>query len=237
MFSGSLPRSIGGATALVLLNLEGNSLSGSLPMELGFATGLTSLNVGNNQLTGTLPNSLFDLPFLQRLGVHENQFSGTIPEDISRLSQLLTLTLGDNQFLQGGEPLPEAISKLTNLEFLSLRGLAVCGRLLESYGTQLTNLVGLVLADTRLSGDIPTSYGYLSRLQTLDLSGNNLRNEVITELGNLQEMSECCLTRHRFLGWLEFLHRREDCAVEFLLTLFFFLRIKKWYRRDIILEQ
>ena len=99
------------------------------------------------------------------------------------------LSLGPNRFI--GE-IQEYIFELTGLQRLSLRGLGIDGRLDDSYGLKLTNLVELVISETSVEGEIPTSFGALTNLRTLDLSWNDLING-IPELGSLKKLSKCSL--------------------------------------------
>jgi Leucine-rich repeat (LRR) protein len=112
---------------------------------------------------------------------------GSIPPEIGQLTMMTTLTLGPNLFT--GD-MQTSISALTNLRELSIRDVGIGGRLPASFGAQLTNLVTLIISDTQVEGNIETFFGALTKLVSLDLSGNNLRSAVPSELGNLRSLSK-----------------------------------------------
>ena len=105
---------------------------------------------------------------------------------MTRASNLRGLSLGPNFFI--GD-IQKYLFELTDLQRLSLRGLSIDGRLDESYGLKLTNLVELIISETYVEGEIPTSFSALTNLRTLDLSSNDLRNG-IPELDKLQRLSK-----------------------------------------------
>jgi Leucine-rich repeat (LRR) protein len=171
-----------------------NSFTGKIP-SFDQATELSALNLGENEFDGTIPLSLFDLPKLKDLQIHGNKMTGTIPSDISKASLLSSLALGPNLFTGS---IQLSIAELTNLERLSMQGLGITGRLPASFGMTLTKLVELVISDTDVGGDIPTVYGDLVNLKTLNLSGNSLRDFIPSELGRLSKLGKffyCCAFR------------------------------------------
>ena len=100
---GSLPSSIGGLDALILLRLTFSALSGSIPSSLGGLTGLTLLGLDGNSLTGSIPSSLGALTGLSQLAFGINSLSGSIPSSIGALTGLRQLYLNGNS-LTGGVP-------------------------------------------------------------------------------------------------------------------------------------
>ena len=171
--SGRIP-DLRALTNLRQLRLWGNQLTGPIPAWLNTLTKLYRLNLGQNQLSGRIPD-LSNLTKLTYLALSKNQLSGRIP-DLSALTSLTTLWLQNNQ-LTG--TIPAALSSLTAmkdldlsynagltgdfpawlgadppLEFLYLRGTGLSGDIPMSWG-DLTKLVELVIYDTKWTGTIP----------------------------------------------------------------------------------
>ncbi|OAY66124.1 Receptor protein kinase TMK1 [Ananas comosus] len=128
--SGSLPGAVANLTALVRLEVMGNSLSGPVP-SLPSLSSLRTLFLNDNNFT-SLPASFFslllnnqrgpaklsgpidavaDMTGLRQLWLHSNSFSGPIP-DLSRLTDLADLDLRDNE-LTG--PVPDSLTGLDSL--------------------------------------------------------------------------------------------------------------------------
>ena len=163
-------------------------MSGRLTKSIGKASNIGYLNLGSNQFVSELPIELFNLQKLTVLNIGNNQFIGTIPKEISKLNALNDLTLGPNLFTG---TIPSTISTLSSLNYLSARGIRdLSGRIPAEFGFQLTSLKEIIISGTNIEGNIDTSFGRLSNLQTIDFSKNQLRNAIPSELGNLQNLSE-----------------------------------------------
>eukprot|EP00727_Mastigamoeba_balamuthi_P009289 m51a1_g4983 hypothetical protein (1601) ;mRNA; f:67436-77150 len=158
--SGTLPESIGGLSALLLLNLNGNSLVGAIPSAISSLTSLTSLHV----------HTLLRAP--RDLGT--NGFSGTIPSAIGNLTNLSWLCLANNQ-LSG--TLPQTIGDLVNLRMLAVNNMRLSGTIPSSVGN-LASLEDLLVQHNSFSGPIPSEIGNLSHLKYLVLRNNSLSGEV-----------------------------------------------------------
>jgi Leucine-rich repeat (LRR) protein len=193
----AIPVSLGEASNLEILNLEGNELNGRLSSSIAGATSLFYLNLRSNQVQGELPVELFSLP-LQELLIGGNDMTGTLPAEMGLATDLTYLELGPNLF---AGTIQRSIGDLTNLRSLSIEGVDMLeGRLLASYGTQLTNLVELLITGTKIRGNVPGFFGGMTNLEKLDLSNNALRNEIPPELGNLSKLSKSV---RRFISiWL-----------------------------------
>ncbi len=97
------------------------------------------------------------------------------------------LSLGWNNNLVGS--LPAELGDLGQLTTLGLYGNynGLGGEIPSSLGN-LTNLQSLYLDSNQLTGSIPASLGNLTNLQSLYLSGNGLTGSVPAELGNLTNL-------------------------------------------------
>ncbi|MDD9948190.1 MAG: Ig-like domain-containing protein [candidate division Zixibacteria bacterium] len=99
-------------------------LRGMIPPELGDLTRLTYLSVVGNQLFGPIPPELGNLGRLIHLDLDDNGLSGQIPPEFGNLINLQYLLFSDNPDLTG--PLPEEMTRLTNLKVLDLWGTSLC---------------------------------------------------------------------------------------------------------------
>ncbi|KAH0691967.1 hypothetical protein KY289_019325 [Solanum tuberosum] len=158
---GQVPASFARLTKLRLLGLSVNSLSREFPPPLYNLSSLQSTNAPfeDNQFVGTLPHSTVNLSSqLQRLLYYGNKISGSIP--IGNFSGMIPRTLG----------------KCLALEEIYLKGNSLQGTIpnLED----LPDLQSLDLSLNNLSGPIPHFIANLTSFLYLNLSFNNLEDEI-----------------------------------------------------------
>ncbi|KAI9073040.1 hypothetical protein K1719_044960 [Acacia pycnantha] len=170
--TGLIPIELGNLVNLQALNLTHNNLESPLPQELSYCTKMLTFDVGFNFLYGSLPSSMKSWTGLTKLILRENHFTGVIPSFFSEYDQLLELQLGGNMFVG---KIPTSIGLLQNL------------------------LYGLNLSDNKLTGEIPLELGKLQKLQSLDISLNNLTG-VIHVLGELSSLIEVNISYNSFFG-------------------------------------
>lgn len=113
-----------------------------LPELIGNIIQLQSLEISGNALTA-LPESMAQLVNLTFLNISNNKFEGLFPSPILSLNKLEILQANGNKFTHLG----------------------------DSFGSGLLNLERCELANNKLL-DLGTSFGVLSKLKSLDLSGN-----------------------------------------------------------------
>jgi hypothetical protein len=140
MLAGTLPLSMGNLTRLVRFRAFNNTIGGSIPQSLAQISGLRNLNIGHNSLSGILPD--FSGSSLQRLILDRNSFTGTVPETLCNLNELSALDLSGSTKLFGSLP-----SCLGNLTFLSKLRIADSGLT----GSVPTNLCNERLMNVRFS--------------------------------------------------------------------------------------
>jgi Leucine-rich repeat (LRR) protein len=156
--SGTVPASLGQATALTYLNLNTNQLTGTLPSSLGDLVNLTMMDFGNNRISGTLPPSLGQLSNLKRLYLNVNELSGTLPETLSGMTSLSVMYLYRNQFIS---PLPD-LSRYSHGHPDD-----------KTFWTGLYNLKELFLFDNLFNEPLPSHLTDMSdTLTSLSLGGN-----------------------------------------------------------------
>ncbi|KAJ0985363.1 hypothetical protein J5N97_003719 [Dioscorea zingiberensis] len=109
------------------------------------------------------------------LSLSAMDIQGTLSGDITLLSQLQSLDLSYNSGLGG--PLTKNIGNLKELMTLILAGCKFTGNIPEELGS-LSKLSFLALNSNQFSGTIPASFGNLSEVYWLDLADNQLTGEL-----------------------------------------------------------
>ncbi|KAB1220978.1 LRR receptor-like serine/threonine-protein kinase GSO2 [Morella rubra] len=210
-FEGSIPKTLGNLRLLQWLNLEVNKLTTevSLFSDLSNCKYLRTVILSGNLLNSILPNSIGNLSSsLEQISLSECNIKGNIPISVGNLSNLIHLALEENELVG---PLPSTIGRLRVLQStswkyegsdtagfinkstirwhprdnrwpkkssrLSLANNRLEGAIPESFG-ELVSLVVLELSNNSLSGEIPKSLEALSYLKYLNVSFNRLRGEV-----------------------------------------------------------
>ncbi|GLJ25239.1 hypothetical protein SUGI_0483140 [Cryptomeria japonica] len=127
----------------------------------------------------SIPPQVGELRRLKYLSLSECGFTGQIPREIGNMSTLKFLDLSRNDGLQSSK-LGDWITNLRGLEYLDLsyNNLTMAGDTLLGSIARLTNLTKIYIFSCGLSGEIPPSFANLSRLQSLELSGNSLRGNI-----------------------------------------------------------
>ena len=200
---GQIPTELGRLASLEVLDLGGNQLNGTIPAELGQLTNLTRLHLTDNHLDGGIPTGLGGLENLTHLLLGYNRLQGTIPSQLGNLTKLRVLTLENQNYFKGRAwadigsvanlerqlntetnflhgSLPLQLQNLDDLTTLDLSNNRLTGYIPSGWGFQqnLSNLRYLDLSDNRFSGGVPATLGDLARLKSLSLRGNQLGPEV-----------------------------------------------------------
>ncbi|ERN02458.1 hypothetical protein AMTR_s00215p00026760 [Amborella trichopoda] len=147
-------------------------------------------------------SSLNRLSQLQRLQL--SSFAGVLPiKDLSKLKYLRELILVSNEFSGG---IPEEVGLLSSLQKLDLRNQhqgpipASIGGLTFLVELRLSRLNVLQLDGNQLSGSIPESLGSLLSLEWLDLGENKLEGSIPSTLINLSRLNVLQLYGNQLSG-------------------------------------
>ena len=136
---GGIPSELGNLTSLRELWLgDGLGLTGELPPELSKLTLLEVIDLGYSDISGPLPAWLGDLTRLRRLYLDGNEFSGEVPAELGNLTRLRLLTFHGNPVLFGA--LPQALTKITGLDWLTFHDTGLCAPLDESFQAWLRSI-------------------------------------------------------------------------------------------------
>ena len=144
-----------------------------------------SISLPGGNLAFQIPPSIGNLPHLQILFLFAfPNLTGPIPQSISKLTKLKFLTISST-LISG--PIPSFLAKLRNLVDLDLSFNNLSGTLPPSL-SQLHKLTRIDFDNNKLTGSIPDSYGSLKNLVTLDLSQNQLSGRIPVSLGRLNNL-------------------------------------------------
>ena len=200
---GEIPDELGGLAELQNLHLGNNLLSGCIPPALVYHRNLRSSNFGHLKPCES-PDRAALVDFYHATD-GPNWFvpPGTDdPREASNYNWLTDAPIGDWRGVTvnergrvwwlelwgvGGEIPAAALSDLTELRILSLRG------------GQVTTPEGMTIT-YQLRGEIPPELGNLVNLQDLNLSGNQLTGEIPPELGNLVNLGGFNLYNNQLTG-------------------------------------
>ncbi|KAB1226944.1 Receptor-like protein 2 [Morella rubra] len=167
----------GWRASIEMLDISSNRFIGEIQsVFIQHAWKLTVLNVSHNSFTGPLPSSLCNNSFsILHLDFSFNHHSGQIPVGLGGCSKLKTFWAGFNSLVG---PLPIDLYSAASLEEISLR-----------YNFQLSGLIG---------DDIIN----LTKLNKLDLCGNNFSGKLPINIGKLSQLKHLVLRRNSFQGAL-----------------------------------
>ncbi|KAH6816890.1 hypothetical protein C2S51_000493 [Perilla frutescens var. frutescens] len=181
------------------------------PNTVNLSTSLTFLDLSHqtNGVYYTIGQSIpvplwcFQLRNLLFLDLSYDNFGGPIPTT-SNATKIQHIDLTMNKFYNSS--IPDWLYACTNLEFLSLSGSFLQGKI-SSAIANLTSLKTLNLGYNQLSGKIPRKITSLCRIQSLVLLGNELEGEGQDIFRNmsgcfLESLEKLSLSRNKLSGHL-----------------------------------
>ncbi|OJD39895.1 conserved leucine-rich repeat protein [Diplodia corticola] len=153
---------------LEMLDLHGNIMT-ELPVGLRRLEGLTILNLSRNRLHNDAFEVISQIGSLRELRIAENDLEGDLPQSIGSLNNLEVLELQGNRIAR----LPDALRELVNLRVLNVNTNGMSSLPMDVLAA--LPLAELFASKNALRGTFfPETVTEMSRLQTLDLSGNAL---------------------------------------------------------------
>lgn len=148
-------------------------LTGDIPSNVGNAPKLAILDVEKHQLTGDIPASIYSSTTIREIDLDDNKLTGTISEDVANMKSLVFWSSNKNNF--DDQSIPSGFATLTQ------------------------NLKSLSLNNSKLIGDVPSSYGDLTKIEQIDFSDNKLTGE-ISFIENYTKAISIALDNNKFEG-------------------------------------
>ncbi|XP_076911724.1 receptor-like protein EIX2 [Bidens hawaiensis] len=182
---------------LRFLNISSNDIKGTLPDMALVFEDYPGMDFSNNQLEGMIPL----LPSkLAALNLSRNRFSGTL-SFLCRIDAALTFRDLSSNLLSG--TLPDCLKKFyEKLVVLNLSNNSLSGEIPSSLGF-LSELQALYLRRNAFVGEVPTSLNNCTKLRFVDLGENNFSGNIPAWIGEtLSELYVLVLRSNRFNGSL-----------------------------------
>ncbi|TMX01070.1 hypothetical protein EJD97_025270 [Solanum chilense] len=195
-FTGHIPSTISNLKQLILLDLWSNSLGGEIPDIFSNFQVLADLVLSNNRFTGSFPPSILSLTRLQRLDLSSNSLSGPLPSSTSMLQKLSDLNLSNNS-LNG--TVPSWVFSIPLVYPLKLHHNQLSGVADEL--KMNPTLKDLDLSHNQLSGPVPPSLANLINLATLDLSSNNITDDLGIEFFSTMQRLDYIDLSYNHISW------------------------------------
>lgn len=181
---------------------------------------VVGLVLQSNALVGKFPKSVSRLFFLEKLDLSMNGFSGELPYEINKLVNLKELNLFSMHNLSVSTQTLQGLTRLRDLEKLSLVDLVLDGDMPEIFSKfkKLKTLELEIIGMTSFPSDITeipelkelTFYGGIKKipvelssirsLERLNLSDVGLSGEIPRELANLENLKVLNLSRNKLSG-------------------------------------
>ncbi|CAO2193681.1 unnamed protein product [Urochloa humidicola] len=193
--SGEFPSSLLNLSSLRALQVQGNMLHGGIPVGIGNTfPNIEILSFGENQLTGPIPITLANLSTLQILILTKNRLSGHMPDSLGYLVNLEQLSLQHNMLEANDTDGWEFITSLSNCSqlqgFTMSNNIDFTGQLPDPIVNLSTAMQRLMLADTGITGSIPSAIGNLFNLQFFSVAKTSISGVVPDSIGKLVNLVE-----------------------------------------------
>lgn len=227
--SGSIPSTLSNLNNLQSLYLDYNRLSGLIPIEMSDIVSLHNLHLSNNKLTGDIPESLSYLenlctpndtvyPCWGNYGFQVS-FNGLNTSGYSQMlfdfldindpdwaeTQVIPFT-SCTQIADVPENECEALVNFYNstngIEWITERNWLLSNTIDDWYGIIVMdgNVSYIYLSQNQIIGNIPSEFGNLNYLKSLNLDGNLLSGSIPPQLGNLTLLLGLDLSDNKLSG-------------------------------------
>ncbi|CAL9059520.1 putative leucine-rich repeat receptor-like serine/threonine-protein kinase At2g24130 [Musa acuminata AAA Group] len=165
---------------VVYLQLRSRNLSGHLSPVLANLTWIRRLDLSGNELSGHIPREFSSLRRLKYLDLSYNNLFGAIPPSLAYLTSLRYLYLANNYF--AGQIPASIFYNCTRLGQIDLSANELSGHIPSAAGIGLPVLSALNLYQNYFTGRLPIWLSNSSLLRQLDVSNNNLSDELPTAI-------------------------------------------------------
>ncbi|XP_057863074.2 receptor-like protein EIX2 [Cryptomeria japonica] len=186
---------LNGLTNLTQIHLSYCFLSGKIP-DLSNLTHLSHLDMSSNSFPFELPSWFENVTSLVSLDLSYCGLNGSIPSNFMARSRMSNLVLGHNNDLKGN--LSFILSHSTSLVVLSLPWCNL-GALVPSI-SNFSKLETMDLSYNNLDGSISSFLGNFSSLKRINLDRNNLEGTIPSSLGSCLSLKYMYLSYNRLSG-------------------------------------
>ncbi len=185
-----------------LLPAVPNNLTGTIPPEFGYIKDVTNITFESQKgLHGSIPSTIGNMRGLRSFSILFGgpNLGGTIPSSLFTISAIKYITF---LFNAGTWELPGSISADSEQKLLGLT-LANSGLsgTIPSFISKFQSMEELDLSENNLEGTIPDSLGSLPSLYYLDLHDNKLSGS-LPQLAHLPKLEVIALGKNRLQGLL-----------------------------------
>jgi len=213
--SGPLPYDFYNLSSLVTLDLGDNNLTGPIPNWIDTLSELSIFVLKSNQFNGKLPHQLCSLRKLSILDLSENDFSGLLPSCLRNLNftasdektldaprtgldygsgEEIFASIGGRGFSLDDDVLWAEISVKISVELTAKK-------IFYTYKGDILRYMSVMdLSCNRFNGEIPTEWGNLSGIYSLNLSQNNLTGLIPSSFFNLTQIESLDLSHNNLNG-------------------------------------
>jgi Leucine-rich repeat (LRR) protein len=198
---GTIPREIGLLQNLFVLDLSSaqhlESGEDGIPWQaMGQLTKLQTLNLANNNFTGMIDPRLNALKTLTTLNLSNNRLYGIIPATIAaNLRELSILNLEYNQLEGTLDPLQDCVAVA-----ILLGGNNITGTLKNEIYSSWPRLETLDLSDNQLEGDLPAGLFAMETLTVVDLHGNRFSGPLPDVISTNSQIKFLALQENQLSG-------------------------------------
>ncbi|KAH6792628.1 phytosulfokin receptor 1 [Perilla frutescens var. hirtella] len=198
-FTGGIPTSLANSPTITWLSLRNNSLGDTIVLNCSAMVNLVSLDLATNQFRGKIPENLPSCPKLSMINLAKNFFQGQVPDSFKNFESLTSLSLSNSSISNLSAAL-EVLQHCRNLTTLVLT-LNFQDEIMPDYPSlKFVRLKTLVIANCRLTGNIPQWLSGCRNLQLLDLSWNRLGGSIPPWFGNFSFLFYLDLSNNSFTG-------------------------------------
>ncbi|PON84843.1 LRR domain containing protein [Trema orientale] len=179
-----------------VLDMSSCHLNSPFPAWLKSQESIVYLGFSNASISGSIPNWFWEISqYALSLNISFNKLEGQLPNPWKLNNAFQSVDFSHNLF-EGPLPLPVGMTLTT----LDLSHNKFSGSIPKNISDYLPILVFLSLAENQIKGEIPTSIGYMDRLQVIDLSSNNLTGTIPPNIGNFSSLVALDLSKNSLSG-------------------------------------